>query len=373
MLRKRAFYLHCPAGDIGHPVHLLRLLSALERAGRGRNLIFLRSPSIYPLSCFSRFGEVVRLRGVPSAASGRRVADRLAAFGPGVFVTEFYPLGRAECRSELEPALAAARAAGCRLVSSVPMPYFTAPAAELPALLASCLRYDRILVHSPAGADLTYMAKAVGLERRVSPAAFSAFFRSLGRRAVFTGYLMPGSLPARRRGCYVLAARGGGSTSAALIEASIGSAVLTGLPLVAVAGPASGAVEMRRFRRLAAAAGPGVRLLRESRDLPALIAGASACVSTAGGSVYEMLALRKPMVLAPYCGARLHEHSDQLARAWLMRDAAGAELLLPAAVTPAGVAAALRRVMAAPQRTSPSVKHSWFAGARRSAEVICAL
>jgi len=351
---------------------MLRLLESLKGT-RGRNIIFLRSPRFHPFDRFKDFGDVRRLAGAPSAASGRRLAAALAAFRPDVLVTEFFPFGRRECAPELGPALDAAAMSGARLVSSLPMPYFTAPEKDLPRLAEECRRYDRILVHSPAGADLPYMAKAVRLERRVGERAFSAFFDGLSDRAVFTGYLLPRKMPRPSRGGYILASRGGGSTSGELIEAAIAAAAELRLSLVAVAGPASTPAELRRFKALASSLGGGAEVLREAPDMISLIAGAEACVSTAGGSVYEMLALRKRMVLAPYCGTRGREHSDQLARAWLMRDAAGAGLLLPGGVTPSGVASALRRALARKPSRSPRVKPSWFAGAARSVEEICRL
>lgn len=369
---RRAFYLHNPAGDIGHAVHVLRLLAALKARG-GRNLIFLRAPSVYPHHLLENYGEVRNLPRTPTAASGRALAAALKRWRPSVLVTEFYPFGRAECRPELEPALAAARAAGAKLCASVPMPYFTAPEGAMPDLLAACLAYDRILVHSPEGADLPYMARAVSLERRVSPSAFRSFFGALRGKIVFTGWLLPERAPAVKEKDFVLVTRGGGSTSDALLEAALKAAPLVGRPVLAVAGPATPPARLEYFRRLAAAAGGNAAVLFAFADMPGLMAKAALCLSTAGGSVYEMLALRKKMVLAPYCGSKGREHSDQLARAWLARDLAGAALLLPGDLSPGKVAAALRHRLAAPLKLSPAVKPAWFRGAARSAAAIEAL
>jgi predicted glycosyltransferase len=229
------------------------------------------------------------------------------------------------------------------------------------------------MVHSPEGADLAYMAKAVSLERRVAPAAFLSFFKALGKRVVFTGYLLPARIPAVKEKDFVLVTRGGGSTSDSLLEAAIKAAPLIGRPMLVIAGPSTTPGRLEHFRRLAAASGGGAAVLFAFADMPGLMAKASACLSTAGGSVYELLALRKKMVLAPYCGSKGREHSDQLARAWLARDLAGAGVLLPGDLTPLRIAAALRRRLAAPLKISAAVKPGWFRGAARSAAVIEAL
>jgi hypothetical protein len=369
---RRAFYLHNPSGDIGHAVHLLRLLAALKARG-GRNLIFLRAPSVYPHGLLKDYGEVKTLPARPTAASGLALCAALKKFRPALLVTEFFPFGRAECLPEALPLIRAARACGAAVAASAPMPYFTAPAAGLPGLLDICALYDRLLIHSPEGADLPYMARASALERRVSPAAFLSFFEALKEKVVFTGYLLERRPPVASKN-FVLVTRGGGSTSDRLLEAAIGAAPLIGRPLLVIAGPSTTPARLAHFRRLAAGCGGDAAVLLGFTDMPRLMAQAAACVSTAGGSVYELLALKKKMVLAPYCGTRGREHSDQLARAWLARDLAGAELLLPGELTPEKVAAAVLRRLARPLKISAAVKPAWFRGAERSAaglEALC--
>lgn len=351
---------------------MLRLLAELKRARGGRSLIFLRAPSSYPYPLFKKYGKVIKLPAAPSKASGRRLASILAGFRPSSLITEFYPFGRTECLPEIEPVLEAASACGAKLFASVPMPYFTAPERGVKALLEACARYDKVLVHSPEGADLPYMAKAIGLERRISPAAFLSVFRELRGKAVFTGYVLPGKpagAPVKEKD-FVLVTRGGGSTSDGFFEAAIGAASLSTLPFLLVAGPATPARRLAYFKRLASSGGGKAEIIGSSAAMPELMAEAAVCVSTAGGSVYEMLALRKKMVLAPFCGARGREHSDQLARAWLMRDLAGAALLLPADLTAGKIAAAVRERLEKPLKISKRVKPSWFLGAEKAAGLI---
>jgi len=371
-VKRRVFYLHSPSGDIGHAVHLLRLLAELKRARGSRSLIFLRSPSIYPYGLFRKYGKVIQLPPAPSKASGGRLAALLSEFRPSSLITEFYPFGRTDCLPEIEPVLGAAAACGASLFASVPMPYFTAPGSGVKDLLKACASYEKILVHAPEGADLPYMAKAVSLERRVEPSAFLSVFRELRRKIVFTGYLLPGKPASKRpwKENFVLVTRGGGSTSDSFFEAAIGAAALSSRPFLLVAGPATPPRRLAYFRRLAASCGGKAEVIGSSAFMPELMDKAAVCVSTAGGSVYEMLALRKKMVLAPFCGARGREHSDQLARAWLMRDLAGAALLLPADLTAEKIAAAVRERLEKPLKISKRVKPSWFLGAEKAARLL---
>ena len=367
---RRDNYLHSPSGDIGLAVLLLRLLAELKKTRGSRSLIFLRAPSVYPYKLFEKFGRVVRLPAAPSAASGRRLASLLSKFRPSSLTTEFFPFGRAECRPEAGPVLKAASACGAKIFASVPMPYFTASERGIKEMLEVCARYDKILVHSPEGADLPYMAKAVSLERRVSPAAFLSVFRGLRDKIVFTGYLLPGPGKSVKKESFVLVTRGGGSTSDVFFEAAIKAASLVDSPFLFVAGPATSRRKLVNFRRLAAAGGGKAEVIRSSARMPDLISRAAVCVSTAGGSVYEMLALRKKMVLVPFCGDKGREHSDQLARAWLMRDLAGASLLLPGDLAPEKIAAAVRERLTRPLKISRRVKPAWFRGAERAAAMI---
>jgi predicted glycosyltransferase len=252
------------------------------------------------------------------------------------------------------------------------MPYFTAPERGLKAMLEVCCRYDKILVHSPEDADLPYMAKAVSLEKRISPKVFLSVFKELRGKIVFTGYLLPRKPGGRKIKTenFVLVTRGGGSTSDRFFEAAIGAASIMDIPFLLVAGPATPPGRLARFRRLAAAGGGKAEVIASSPELPGLMARAAVCVSTAGGSAYEMLALRKKMVLAPFCGAKGREHSDQLARAWLMRDLAGAAVLLPADLTSGKIAAAISERLARPLKISKRVKPGWFRGAERAAAVL---
>jgi predicted glycosyltransferase len=363
------FYHYSPGKDVGHGVHLFRLAAALKKKfGPSLSLTLLRDGATYPGDKSWTYGRVLRPRRGAGAAA---LLKKELSSGYDFAVTAFFPLGRTGCAKELLPALAAARGAGTRLYCSSALPYFSWPEKDLPRLFAAANLYKRILVHCPPGFDLKYMAKAVACERRVSPAAFLAAFRKLGVKVRFTGYVLPERMPAAgQKGSYILVHRGGGSTSPEIISCAIKAKPLlkSRLPMVIVAGPASSAAELKRWRAMLRGA-RGVKLLKDTDDFPSLLSGCQVAAGTAGGTGYEALKLRRRLVLVPYTGSPGAEHSDQLARAAMLGDLAGAKVLDYARLTPKLFAAAVDSALAGPApafRGGPGI----FNGARASAAVI---
>jgi predicted glycosyltransferase len=351
------FYHFSPAKDVGHGVHLFRLAAALRKSFGGRlSLTLLRDSSVgYPSATDWSYGPVVRLPSGLAANRGKRkliLAKALGASRPDFIVTSFFPLGRTACAPEIMPALAAARAAGIKIYSSAALPYFSWPENELPELFRAAAVYDRIFIHCPPGMDLKYMARAVPFERRVSRGAFLRAFGRLGAKLRFTGYVLPEGLPARGgRGRFLLVHRGGGSTSPEIITCALLARPLlkSRLPMTVVAGPSSSPEEMRRWRGIIKRGKiAGVTLLKETPEFTSLLAGCAAAAGTAGGTAYETLRLGRRAVLIPYTGKPGGGHCDQLARAALLRDLAGASVLDYDGLTPGGLAAALDAALAGP-------------------------
>lgn len=372
------FYHFSPGGDIGHGVHLFRLAAALrKRSGRRLSIALIRdSSAVYPPASDWVYGPLVRL---PSGLAANRAKRKLIinrtldALRPDFIVTAFFPLGRTACAAEIMPALSAARAAGVKIYSSAALPYFSWPEKELDGLFRAAAVYDRIFIHCPPGFDLKYMAGAVPFERRIGSRAFLRAFRRLGAKLRFTGYVMPDKMPARGgRGSFFLVHRGGGSTSPEIITCALLAKprLKSRLPMTVVAGPASTAGEMRRWRGLIKRERiGGVTLLRETADFTSLLAGCAVAAGTAGGTAYETLRLRRRAVLIPYMGKPGGEHCDQPARAAMLRDLAGARVLDYSGLTPGGLAAALDAALAGPApafRAGPGI----FDGARAFASEV---
>ena len=346
------FYHFCPGSDIGHGVHLFRLAESLKRSAKGRlKLTLLRDAgAVYPPSSDWKHGPFIPLPQCLARNKLKRQRTLLSALRgsrPDFLVTAFFPFGRTACAGEILPALKLAKSYGTRIYASVAMPYFSHGEKKIKDLLYSASLYDRIFIHSPAGFDLKYMAVAMPFEKRITSLRFIEVFKELGSKLSFTGYVLP---PGARRpgnagsGRYILVQRGGGSTSPDIITCAIkGKELLESrLPMIAVAGPASSAAEMRGWRGLIRKRGiKGVTLLKKTDDLFGLLAGSAVVAGTAGGTVYEALYLNKRTVLIPFKGAPGAEHADQLARAAMLKELTGAKVLEYDSLTPETLARAL--------------------------------
>ncbi|HCC49276.1 MAG TPA: hypothetical protein DEQ38_14350 [Elusimicrobia bacterium] len=348
------FYHYSPAGDIGHGVHLFRLAASLAAAGRAELALLRDAGASYPPASSWTYGPVLTLppktsRNAPDRS--RKILAALRNFAPDFLLTAFFPLGRTGCAGEIEPALRLARERGLKIYSTVPMPYFSHSEKDLPGLFRFAGFYDRIFIHSPLVFDLRYMAAAMPFEKRVSPAAVEKVFMGLKEKLNFTGYVLPSARPRRpagRGGKYILVHRFCGPTSRAIVDCAIRAKKLlkSSLPMVIVSGPSSTPAEMRRWRGLLRGAGPGVTLIKETPDFFKLLAGCAVSAGTAGGTVYEALYLNRRSVLIPFKGAPGAERSDQLARAAMLKDLAGAAVLDYDALTPALLAEAMDKALA---------------------------
>jgi len=255
------------------------------------------------------------------------------------------------------------------------MPYFSHSEKDLERLFYFAGFYDRIFIHCPRGFDLKYMAAAVPFEQRISSRRFLEVFKALGSKIVFTGYVLQvgfADVPRKKSGGLILVHRGGGSTSPDIITCAILAKPMfkKKMPMTIVAGPASSAAEMRSWRGLIRRHKiNGVALLKQTGNMAGLISSAAVVVGTAGGTVYETLRLNKKSVLIPFTGAPGSEHSDQLARAAMLKDLAGARVLDYGTLTPAILARAVDSALAAPG-PSFSPEPGLFAGAKVFAENI---
>jgi len=360
---KGLFYHFSPGKDIGHGVHLFRLAASLNTlCETGSEFTLLRDCGSYPPESLWTYGPRIPLCQNPARNITRRQKTILSAFpkrGLDFLLTAFFPFGRTGCGREILPALKKAKASGAAIYASVPMPYFSHSEKDLERLFYFAGFYDRIFIHCPPGLDLKYMAAAVPFEGRISSTRFLEVFKKLKQKLCFTGYVVPGGekpMPGPRGGSFILVHRGGGSTSPDIVTCAIlaKERVKSRLPITVVAGPASTAAEMRAWRGLIKKRKiKGVRLLKTADNFFERIADCEICSGTAGGTAYEALYWNKKTVLIPFKGAPKAEHSDQLARAAMLKKLAGAIVLDYDALTPEVLAAALDKAVLAPP---PSLK-----------------
>lgn len=250
---------------------------------------------------------------------------------PDVVVTETYPFGRRLLRFELSPLLdrLAAEHPATRLVSSVRdiVERRSKPEREHEALDMVRSRYHRVLVHSdpevvPFGASFPHAAE-------------------IGERIAYTGYVAqapsPGEGEAGRDEIVVSA--GGGRVGEALLRTAIAARPLSTHSrrewrvLVGPDLPESG------LSRLREEAPSGVRIERNRRDFPHLLARCHASISQAGyNTATDILRAGTRAVLVPYADSGERE---QTLRAEMLEARGIAVMLHPERLGPGSLAAAL--------------------------------
>ncbi|PIS46716.1 MAG: hypothetical protein COT17_07195 [Elusimicrobia bacterium CG08_land_8_20_14_0_20_51_18] len=122
-------------------------------------------------------------------------------------------------------------------------------------------------------------------------------------------------------------------------------------------------------KRIAAAKLKNLKLVRHVKNLPGLLAKASVTVGTAGAAAYEILFFSGKAVFIPYGGSPGREHSDQLARARLMKDLLGSAVIRPGELTGARLAAAIE--VKIKEKKKRTVKNgSFFNGLKKTVDCL---
>ncbi|HXP04016.1 MAG TPA: glycosyltransferase [Stellaceae bacterium] len=250
---------------------------------------------------------------------------------PDAVLIEGYPFARRAFRFELDPLIAAARAAGVRIVCSV---------RDLPTVrddparhrdIVDRLRndFDAVLVHG----DRSFIPFDVPFP----PAA------QIADRLIYTGYVANPAQPAAAAtpSGEVLVSVGGGAAGQALLTAALEArrqGCLADRPWHVLAGAT---LTDDAFAALQTNAPPGVTLERFRGDFPALVRRCHVSVSQAGyNTVLDIIAARARAVLVPFSAER---ETEQLIRAEHLARLGAAELVRESELTPARLAAAIER------------------------------
>jgi predicted glycosyltransferase len=335
---------------IGHLQRSLRIAEALVARGVAATLV-QGGPPVPEVSLASGI-DVVQLRPIRARdasfalvdGDGNPVGDELrdarrdrllAAFveaSPGAIVIEGYPFARRAFRFELDPLIAAARAAGSRIVCSV---------RDLPTVRDDPARhrdvvdrvrdaFDAVLVHGDP--------HFIPFDVPFPPAA------QIADRIIYTGYVtMPqeAASDATPSG-EVLVSVGGGAAGQLLLAAALTArrqGCLAGRPWRVLAGATLSDAAFAAIQREAPS---GVVVERFRSDFPALLQRCHVSVSQAGyNTVLDIIAARARAVLVPFSAER---ETEQLIRAEHLARLGAAELVRESELTPARLATAIERV-----------------------------
>ena len=295
-----------------------------------------------PRSLECSIASTVELRSDIVVAAARR-------FRPDFFVVDHVPDG---LHGEALPALRQAEASGARLVLGLRDILDRAVLvrrdwrkARVHGLLDEL--YDRIVVYGDAS------VYDVAAEYEFSAAAAA--------KTRYLGYLRappPAPAAAVRRqhevgdAALVVVTAGGGGDGFSLLAAVLDSLAHAPLPhtqVIAVSGPLMAVDDRQELERRAARCSPGVRLVTAVANLADLVAAADAVISMAGyNTVREILTYGRPALLVP----RVQPRVEQLIRAQALERRGLVRVMHPAKLTPEGLGAELRELLAA--RSSPA-------------------
>jgi predicted glycosyltransferase len=309
------------------------------------------------------FRMIVDGAGTPIDDAFRRmrreqVLAALADTRPDILLIEGFPFGRRAFRFELEPLIAAARAATPRpavLCSIRDVLVAKSDPARIAEVLAAIERdFDGVLVHGdPAFVPLEASFPAAG---------------QIAGKLRYTGYVVEAgattaaAAPRRRE---VIVSAGGGAVGMPLYRAALAARPLTPLasaPWRILAGPH---LPEPDFAALGAALPQGVALERFRADFPALLRHALLSISQAGyNTVLDILEARARAVVVPFAAGN---ETEQGLRAELLARAGVMEIVPEAELSGERLAAAIGRALAASPPQAPAIGRD---GAARTAALL---
>lgn len=293
-----------------------------------------------------------------------RRAVLLAAFDaarPDAVVIEGFPFARRAFRFELEPLIAAIRAAR-------PRPRLVCSVRDIVAAREDPVRQREIVERVRGDFD----AVMVHGDPAIIP--FGASFPAapeIADRLVYTGYVAPprpsGPRVSRSESAAVVVSAGGGGAGRTLLHAALAArrtGCLANVDWLLLTG---NHIPDEDFAALAAAAPAGVSVERFRPGLAALLRGCRVSVSQAGyNTVLDVLAARARAVLVPFAAGR---EIEQLMRAERLAALGAAVVVRESELTPTRLATAIEE---AAMRQPPEMTID-AAGAERSARLICGL
>ncbi|MBF0595181.1 MAG: hypothetical protein HQL22_09460 [Candidatus Omnitrophica bacterium] len=295
-----------------------------------------------------------------------RIIDREA---PDTFITEYFPLGRGECRDELLPVLTALFRQKVSLLSIAGYPLLTGFKGRWRDLILKM--YQRVLILCPE-IEMDYIAGCypAGSARR----SYREFFKKNKDKVVFTGYLVPEApviVPGRGRAGFatrgrvrVAVMRGGGAYYPQIIATAIKASDLLGdgYEFVLVTGPSTSDSEWRMFQGLMNRKKLcNASLVRWTDRYDHLIAESDVCICpTPYHTSLSLMKHLKRAVLIPFEGyGGVMDFLEQPARARLLTDHLRSEILPFKKLTASSLAGAVVRAVRK-DMSGINVPASWF-------------
>jgi predicted glycosyltransferase len=368
------FYVQHLLG-IGHVFRAVRIAQAMRNAGFSVHMIWggTRIPGMDLKGLHMHWLEALRAaddsfsqlcdiegRNASTALLENRKNDIINLFNslkPNVIVTETFPFGRRQMRFELEPLMAAARAA----------PWHPVTIASIRDILTENRKNKRIEESIQAVKNWYDIVLVHGDPELVKIDETLPRADEIASRIRYTGLVTPPPvdlhIPPSEQADIVVSAGGGAvghALTAAAIRANRFSQLYSRNWLVIVGSERS----ETEFAELQKQAGDGVKIVRFVPDLARVLAGAKISVSRAGyNTIGDLIRARCRAILAPYTGGR---ETEQMRRAKLFSDMGIARLVLDDALTPQ----MLGQIVDEADSQPPFAGDFACDGAKKSAEIV---
>lgn len=373
----------------GHTSRVMAVGEVFKKRFPQGDLFFIQAGLSQPQAKTDQLGEVYSLPGalvdrrnfkgsMPGAGgdvSERRQAcmDIVTRQRPDLFITEFFPLGREECRHELIPSLVKASMQDASLWAVAGYPLLTGPNNEWRQKTLKL--YKQIIIFSPS---LEKELIADSFTQEHERQRYLDFFERNEQKIIFAGYLLPRQEVVRddkdtnfpkptvpKGACRVAVLRGGGAYYPKLIAQAIRASDLLGPEyyLTVVAGPSTTPQEWYFFSTLVGKKKVNnLVLLRSVGNYEGLIKESDVCVSTASYHTAVMLLKHlKKAVVIPFEGYGSMSFHEQPARAVMLKEMIGAEILSIQDLTANTLAAAVTDA-AACRKVGVRLPKGWFSG-----------
>ena len=374
----------------GHTSRVMAVGEVLKKRFPQGDLFFIQAGVQQPKAKMDQLGEVYSLprafmdrrhfrgpvRGAGADAEKRThvCVDIVTRERPDLFITEFFPLGREECRHELLPSLLKASAQGAALWAVAGYPLLTGEDNDWRDKILKL--YQQIIIFSPSSEKELI---AGSFTRAKDRQRYLDFFERHAQKIIFAGYLLPRqevvhddedkniSKPLVPKGaCRVAVLRGGGAYFPKIIAQAIRASDFLGKEyyLTVVAGPATTPQEWHFFATLVGKKKVNNLVLhRAVGNYEGLIKESDVCVSTASYHTSVMLLKhRKKAAVIPFEGYGSMSFHEQPARAVLLKEMIGAKILSIQDLTANALTAVIKDV-AACQAVNSHIPKEWFMGA----------
>lgn len=375
----------------GHTSRVLAVGEAFPKRFPQRSLFFIQAGVSQPQTRLDQRGRVYSLpgafmgrrsfrkpisgAGMNTSARSKACVDIVSREKPDFFITEFFPLGREECRHELIPALIKASAQGAVLLGVAGYPLLTGTDYEWREKILKL--YRRIIIFAPV-VEKDFIAES--LSKTAARQKYLEFFEKNSGKIQFAGYLLPQQgvvcneedknlpkPPVPKGVCRVAVVRGGGAYYPKLIAEAVRASDLIGKEyyFTVVAGPATTPQEGDFFAALVRKKKiNNLVLLRAVGDYEGLISKSDICVSVASyHSSVLLLKYRKKAVVIPFEGyGGWQSFHEQPARAALLKEKIGTRILSIQDLTAVSLTEAIKDTAGQPQGVE-SIPEEWFKGA----------